>query len=65
MTLRYLRWVASLVVLVWVVWEIRSEPPFVLLLLAFVAAWGLFIDFLINLPREIREWRAARDSRDV
>ena len=34
-----------------VVDEIRSsEPPFVLLLLAFVAAWGLSIDFLINLP---------------
>jgi hypothetical protein len=56
----YLRFIAVLVVLIWMPWEIASEPPIWLLWLAFVAAWGLFLDFLVNLPRELREWKASR-----
>ena len=46
----------------WVVWEIASEPPLSVLLLGFVGAWTLAIDFFIHLPREVRAWKASQDA---
>jgi hypothetical protein len=61
---RFLRVAAVLVVVVYMCWEIASAPPFLLLSLAFVGVSGLTIDSFINLPREVRELKAARAARD-
>jgi hypothetical protein len=56
MTLRYLRMTAWSILLVYIPWEIASQPPLALLLAAFVAAWCLLIDFLIHLNED---WERA------
>jgi hypothetical protein len=43
-------------------WEIALEPPGPVLLLGFVAALGLLVDFLIELPGDIRRLKAERHA---
>lgn len=45
------------VLLVYIPWEIASEPPLALLLAAFIAAWILLIDFLVHLSED---WERAK-----
>ena len=59
----FLRVVAGSLLVAWLAWQITAEPPFILLLLAFVSAWGLMIDWFIRLPREIEGWRRARREK--
>jgi hypothetical protein len=60
---RVLRWTAALVLAIFFAWEIAGESPLLVLLAAFVAAWGLLIYYFVNLPRHLREWRAKHDAR--
>jgi hypothetical protein len=62
MTLRYLRMTAWSILLVYIPWEIASQPPLALLLAAFVAAWCLLIDFLVHLNED---WERAKKGLEV
>jgi hypothetical protein len=63
MARRFARIAAAFLLALYVGWEVAADPPGVVILLALVAAWTLLIDFLIDMPGEVRALKARPDAR--